>query len=111
MTKQEVLRYWLSNNGFRIDEEVLVEERDTIYQIIGARFTNRNEFFSDAELRIGKRGLADRETYRHLVEQEIRRLTRKTEGLSAAPDADRRRELAHVRRLLEEFKTLERDYL
>ncbi len=110
MTKQEVLRYWLSNNGFSIDEEHLIEDKDAIYQILGANFTNHNELLSDAELRIGKRGLAETKAYRRLIGQELRRLARKSEGLSGAPDADRRRELVHVLALLEEFRELEKDF-
>ena len=53
MTKAEVLRYWLVNNGFVIEAETLVQDGDGIYQILSARFENRNTPLSDAELYLG----------------------------------------------------------
>ncbi len=108
MTKAEVLRYWLSNNGFRIDEEHLVEDKDAIYQILGAHFTDRNELLSDAELRIGKCGLAEAKPYRRMITREICRLERKIEGLSGTTDADRQRELARCQALLAQYMEMER---
>ena len=49
MTKAEVLRYWLVNNGFVLEEERLVRDRGNLYQIIRARFSE-NMRLSDAEL-------------------------------------------------------------
>ena len=52
MTKAEVLRYWLVNNGFTLTEEHLVREGGFLYQIIKARFIG-NMTLSDAELYAG----------------------------------------------------------
>ena len=52
MTKAEVLRYWLVNNGFRLEWERLVRDGGRIYQIIRARFSE-NMPLSDAELFAG----------------------------------------------------------
>ncbi len=52
MTKAEVLRYWLVNNGFLLEEERLVRDGGIIYQVIRARFC-RNMALSDAELYAG----------------------------------------------------------
>ncbi len=49
MTKAEVLRYWLVNNGFQLDEERLVKDGTFLYQVIKARFS-KNMSLSDAEL-------------------------------------------------------------
>ena len=49
MSKAEVLRYWLVNNGFCLEEERLVRDGDRVYQIIRARFS-QNMALSDAEL-------------------------------------------------------------
>lgn len=52
MTKAEVLRYWLVNNGFSITEERLVRDKGTIYQLIAARFGG-SACLSDGELFTG----------------------------------------------------------
>ena len=53
MTKAEILRFWLINNGFVIEEEFLAQEGDTLYQILTARFQNINTALLDAELYLG----------------------------------------------------------
>ncbi len=53
MTKAEVLRFWLVNNGFAIRTETLVKEGETLYQLLTARFQNANTALSDAELYCG----------------------------------------------------------
>ena len=55
MSKPEVVRYWLAYNEFQIEKELLVDENDTIYQIIVAHFGGKTTL-NDAELFIGKRG-------------------------------------------------------
>lgn len=54
MTKSEVLRYWLVNNGYSIIEEYLVKDSGKIYSIIVSNFSGINESYNDAELYIGK---------------------------------------------------------
>ena len=53
MSKAEVLRYWLVNNGFEIKSEELCEEGGRIYQVIVSRFGGFTEL-NDAELFTGK---------------------------------------------------------
>ena len=53
MTKSEILRYWLVNNGFEILSEELCEESGKVYQIIISRFGGYTRL-NDAELFIGK---------------------------------------------------------
>lgn len=53
MTKAEVLRYWLVNNGFEILSERLCEDSGRVYQIITSRFGGGTKL-SDAELFTGK---------------------------------------------------------
>lgn len=101
MTKAEVLRYWLSNNGFCIEEEALAEDGDTIYQILAAVFTGRNESLSDAELWIGKQGLSDPILYQKLLRQEIGRIERRLQGLSTSADDRQRQRIALLKRLTE----------
>lgn len=52
MTKVEVLRYWLTNNGFGISGEHIVRDNGELYQIICARFGEVTPL-SDAELFTG----------------------------------------------------------
>ena len=52
MTRAEVLRYWLVNNGFSILTEDLVEDNGTIYPVLSARFGG-TERLTDAECYTG----------------------------------------------------------
>ena len=54
MSKQEILRYWLINNGFEISDESAVYDNDRLYHVISARLTGINSGLSDAELFTGK---------------------------------------------------------
>ena len=108
MTKAEVLRYWLCNNGFCIEEERLVKDGETIYQILAAVFTGRNEALNDAELWLGKKGLADPALYQKQIRQEIRRIERRMRGISSASE-NRHRELDALQRRLAELQTLRND--
>lgn len=53
VTKPEILRYWLINNEFHIDKDILVKENGTLYQIISASFAPPQKY-CDAELFTGK---------------------------------------------------------
>jgi len=52
MSRQNVLRYWLVNNEFRITGEHLVRDAGTIYQVFTAEY-GRAPRYSDAELYTG----------------------------------------------------------
>lgn len=103
MTKAEVLRYWLINNGFFIEEEKLAPDGDTIYQIIGTVFRGSNEKLSDAELFIGKQGLAEHGLYRKLVDRQLRRIENRLLGLRAASETEEDREISELERLYREL--------
>ena len=60
MTRAEVLRYWLTNNGFVIEEERLVEDAGEIYALLSARFGGEMRL-SDAELYTGAFDLVEGE--------------------------------------------------
>ena len=53
MSKAEVVRYWLVYNGFEIQAEELVDENNTLYQIIVAQFGGYTPL-NDAQLFCGK---------------------------------------------------------
>lgn len=109
MTKAEVLRYWLCNNGFRIEEEQLVEDGDTIYQILTAVYIGQNEALSDAELWLGKRGLAEPALYQKQIQHEIRRIERRIRGILTATSEEQRRQLAALQLRLCELQALRED--
>ena len=60
MTRAEVLRYWLTNNGFTIEEERLVADAGEIYALLSARFGGEMRL-SDAELYTGAFDLVEGE--------------------------------------------------
>ena len=62
MTKAEILRYWLSNNGFEIKTEELVEDAGNLYQIMTAAAGYERKL-NDAELLTGKFELISRSEY------------------------------------------------
>ena len=54
MTKAEILRFWLVNNGYFIENEYPVNDRGREYSILSIRYRGLNQKYSDAELFIGK---------------------------------------------------------
>ena len=81
MTKAEVLRYWLVNNGFRLEEELLVRDGGRIYQIIRARYS-QNMTMSDAELFSGAFGnIRGDALCREWLGSLIRRFEKEEKGL------------------------------
>ena len=52
MTKAEVLRYWLANNGFEICREDIVEDGGILYPLLLCRFGGQTRL-SEAELFVG----------------------------------------------------------
>ena len=110
MSKAEILRYWLCNNGFRIVEEAPVEENGTIYQILCAAFCGVNDMLSDAEMYIGKRDLAPRALYQRLAAHQRRRLEIQLDGLSVSHDESKRRSIPLLKTVLFQMQELEYSY-
>lgn len=54
MTKVEVVRYFLVNNGFNILNDDLVSAGDRDYSVLNVRYYGNNEKYSDAEIYTGK---------------------------------------------------------
>lgn len=109
MTKCEILRYWLSYNGFEILREDLISDNGETYQIISARFTGANMALSDAELFTGKYELACKnELFYAELTRLIRRFERALGGMDKAKRTIARRELnAEILREFEKMKELE----
>lgn len=86
VTKPEILRYWLINNGFNIENDDFVTENGTLYQIIVAIF-GKSEKYSDAELFVGKYvHIKDSEHFDALIDTHIRRFESASKGLGKAAD-------------------------
>lgn len=60
MTRAEVLRYWLVNNEYVIEEEHLVEDSGEIYAVFSARFGGSMKL-KDAELYTGAFAMLEQE--------------------------------------------------
>ena len=88
MTKAEVLRYWLVNNGYRLKEERLVRDGKLLYQIIRARF-EENMPLSDAELYSGAfANIRSDALCAEWLDALIRRFEKEERGLLASSGAE-----------------------
>lgn len=106
MTKCEILRYWLVNNGFTICSEELVRD-DRLYQIITARFGG-SQRLNDAELFTGSTALiASDLLFPELLRRLLRRFESAVGGMrgAAEPELCARRGL--YENILSELKTME----
>lgn len=89
MTKAEVLRFWLVNNGFVIEREGLVKEGETLYQVLTARFRNINTPLIDAELFTGARERSvSASLYREELCRQRKRLETSLSGMRTAGQTD-----------------------
>ena len=93
MTRAEVLRYWLVYNDFEILKECAVEEGDTLYQILTARFGGHTTL-NDAELFCGKRTLAEDDgLWLRSLKEQGRRLEKALRGMESGASVNARAEL------------------
>lgn len=91
MTKAEVLRYWLVNNGFSLEEERLVRDGGILYQIIRTRFS-QNMTLSDAELYAGSfENIRNEMLCAEWLELLLHRFEKEEKGLLAAERREKAR--------------------
>ncbi len=84
MTKAEILRYWLTNNGFAITQEHLVRDAGEIYQLITTRFGGETAL-CDAELFTGCYPLVrNRPLFQEHLDEQIRRFEKAIAGMTKA---------------------------
>ncbi len=84
MTRQDVLRYWLVNNGFQITEEALVYEARHSYQILSA-VPGQSRKISDAECLVGKKGATRYgEDISRLINEQLTIIRKKLNGENRA---------------------------
>jgi tRNA (adenine22-N1)-methyltransferase len=89
MTKPEVLRYYLINNGFRIEKEIHLSERGHLYSILCVSFTGRNMSYGMVDLYIGRpEDYSDHELYSLSVEKLLAGVRKKITSRNAVHSSD-----------------------
>lgn len=87
VTKPEILRYWLINNGFRITLETYIEDNDVLCQIICAE-PGESAHYKDAELYVGRyERVKDSPYFETVIDKHIKRFESAVKGLKNATDA------------------------
>lgn len=88
VTKPEILRYWLINNGFAIIDEAILKENGTIYQIITAK-PGKSCAYSDAELFTGRFDMISNDPlFKEHIDSHIKRFEKAADSLSTAKRED-----------------------
>ena len=84
MTKEESLRRYLCENGYKITDEYIVKE-GKLYQIICSEYTGEKYEMSDIEYMLGKINIDKKEElFRELLDKVIKRVSTKIEGRESA---------------------------
>lgn len=97
VTKPEILRYCLVNNGFRISGENYIEDNGILCQIICAE-PGESEKYMDSELYVGKlERIVNQPCFEAVVDKHIKRFKAAVKGLENASDAS----LAAWKKLIE----------
>ena len=110
MTKGEVLRYWLTCNGYSIEKEQIVREKVNLFRIILARFSDRNTYLTDAELFLGQKNLTeDKSAYADYTQKELKRLIKKIKGMEES--SGHNSEYRFYQNIYQEMKTIYLDCL
>lgn len=106
MTKSEVMRYWLINNGFEIMTEELVPDGGTLYQLIVARYGGFTRL-TDGELFLGKKALfMDPELYEQQRQKLVMRFGAAVSGMEKNASGAELPALKLYRKILEDFERL-----
>ena len=102
MTKAEVLRVWLSENGYIITREHLVRDKDTLYAVLTAT-GGESAPLTAAQAYCGIASQQD-PLYGDYAQERITKLTRAAQGLRASNRADREERIAELGAIIEELK-------
>mgnify|MGYP003294745530 CR=1 FL=1 len=106
MSKAEVLREWLSENGFSIVREERIPENGSLYQILTARFV-RAKALSPAELYLGRKEVhANPDLYEEHRLALIRRFERAMAGMAQAQNRDMYIKIKELQAILDELRSL-----
>ena len=92
MTKVEYLRSWLADKGYHFTAEHLVWDKDFLYPILSVRGGRRRKL-TDVEA-YGGVALDSDPLYAEYLDQQIRRLETRLNGLAASQSAAAKQEAA-----------------
>lgn len=86
MTKAELLRRWLAENGYRIERERLVKDKGTIYAVLVVK-AGRSAPLTNAQAWCGV-GLSHDPLYGEYARDRVRKLEKAAEGMRRGNDPD-----------------------
>lgn len=110
MTKAEILRYWLVNNGFKILSEELCEESGKVYQIMTTRFGGHT-MLNDAELFTGKYELIHTSPlFRKRLDKLIESTGKNIAGLNKSVDKEKAAWKKLLMKILDELTVMNKCY-
>lgn len=84
MTKAELLRGWLCDNGFLIVDEKLCYDRDKLYQIIVAQFNGEKSSITEYTALVGTDAMKSSEHYNLHLQNILKMQNKKIEGLKVS---------------------------
>jgi len=107
MSKAEVLRSWLAENSFYMEQEDLVAENHTLYQILMVRY-GRKEPLSPAQQYLGvKARHCSEDLYHRHRRQLIARFERAIAGMNRAENRDMQNKIQQMESILNELRESE----
>lgn len=108
MKKAEILRYWLSNNEFIIENEALVSDGGVIYQVVSARFGGV-QLLNEGELYTGKYELIhDDPLFFDYLKVQIRRFENTLAGLKLSGLDQYKPKIALCSHILAQLREMEK---
>lgn len=109
VTKPEILRYWLVNNGFLITDDDFVFENGTVYQIICA-VLGESRKYNDAELFVGSyEYIIDSEHFDSVMTTHIKRFEAAANGIERAGAPELTAWLDLIRNMLSQLYAMKGD--
>lgn len=102
MTKPELLRTWLSENGYVITQEHLVRDKDTLYAVLIAT-GGESTPLTAAQAYCGAASVHD-PLYGDYATERITKLTRAAAGLRGSKRADREARIAELEAIIKELE-------
>ena len=106
VTKPEILRFWLVNNGFIITSEMQTEENGMLYQIICAQ-PGESPKYKDAELYTGRlEQIQDSKYFDKLLSMHIKRFKAAADSLQNAEEASLKAWNMMILNMIDELKEM-----
>ena len=102
MTKPELLRVWLTENGYAITQEHLVRDKDVLYAVLTAT-GGESAPLTAAQAYCGAASIRD-PLYGDYAQERITKLTRAAAGLRGSKRQDREARIAELEAIIKELK-------